>query len=118
VIPLNIAEQHFARPADERAFIALPCAGAGVARGDCIEDDGESEAWRDGVHGRWRVVIESDARSLCIAIERHGAMPRVQNEVRVSVPASDTRVATCATGELAGERIADGWRHITLRLAD
>ena len=118
VIPLNIAEQHFARPADERAFIALPCAGVGVARGDCIEDDGESEAWRDGVHGRWRVVIESDARSLRIAIERHGAMPRVQNEVRVSVPASDTRVATCATGELAGERIADGWRHITLRLAD
>ncbi|SPB16734.1 glycoside hydrolase [Caballeronia novacaledonica] len=117
VIPLNIAEQHFARPADERAFIALPCAGAGVARGECIEDDGHSEAWRDGVQGKWRIVIESDARCLRIAIERDGQMPRVQNEVRVSVPAADARSVTCTTGELTGERIADGWRHLTLRLA-
>ncbi|BCQ29390.1 DUF4968 domain-containing protein (plasmid) [Caballeronia sp. NK8] len=116
VIALNIAEQHFARPADERAFIALPCAGVGIARGECIEDDGESEAWRDGVQGRWGVVIESDAQHLRIAIEWHGEMPRAQNEVRVSVPATDTRSVTCATGELTSERIADGWRHFTVRL--
>ncbi|KXV16869.1 alpha-glucosidase [Caballeronia megalochromosomata] len=116
VIALNIAEQHFARPADERAFIALPCAGVGIARGECIEDDGDSEAWRDGMQGRWSVVIESDAQRLRIAIEWHGEMPRVQNHVRVSVPATDTRSVICATGELTGERIADGWRHLTVRL--
>lgn len=117
VIPLNIVEQHFARPADERAFIALPFAGVGIAEGECIEDDGDSEAWRDGVQGRWRVVIESDGRSLRIAVERHGRMPCVQDEVRVSVPASDTRSVVCAAGELSADRIADGWRHLTLRLA-
>ncbi|SAK77064.1 alpha-glucosidase [Caballeronia pedi] len=115
-IALNIAKQHFARPADERAFIALPCAGVGVARGECIEDDGDSEAWRDGVQSRWVVVIESDAQCLRIAIEWHGEMPRVQNEVRVSVPATDTRSVICVTGELTDERTADGWRHLTVRL--
>ncbi|SAK58937.1 alpha-glucosidase [Caballeronia fortuita] len=117
VIALNIAEQHFARPADERAFIALPYAGAGIARGECVEDDGDSEAWRDGMQGRWSVVIGSDARSLRIAVDYRGQMPRVQDRVRVSVPASDTRRVICATGESIGEYIADGWRHITLRLA-
>ncbi|SAK66324.1 alpha-glucosidase [Caballeronia temeraria] len=117
VIPLNIAEQHFARPADERAFIALPCAGVGVARGECIEDDGESEAWRGGAQGRWNVVIESDAQSLRITIERHGAMPRLQDDVCVSVPASDMRHAICTTGNLIDDLVIDGWRHITLRLA-
>jgi len=53
---------------------------------------------------------------LRIAIEWHGEMPRAQNEVRVSVPATDTRSVTCATGELTSERIADGWRHFTVRL--
>jgi hypothetical protein len=33
VTPLNIAGQHFGRPADERAFIALPYAGTGTAQG-------------------------------------------------------------------------------------
>ncbi|SAK80185.1 alpha-glucosidase [Caballeronia hypogeia] len=116
VIALNIAEQHFAQPADERAFIALPCAGAGVAKGECVEDDGESEAWRHGAQGRWRVVIESDAQSLLIAIHRDEPIPHAQNDVRISVPASDTRRAVCATGELVAERIADGWRHLTLRM--
>jgi alpha-glucosidase len=113
VIPLNIAEQHFARPADERAFIALPCAGAGVARGECIEDDGET----NGAQGRWRVSIESDTKTLRVSIEQHGTMPRAQRDVRVSVPASDARAVTCVHGELIGEQNAGGWRHLTLRLA-
>ena len=70
VIPLNVAEQHFGRPADERAFIVVPFAGAGIARGGCVEDDGESEAWRNGAQGRWNVMlIEATRTALRISID-------------------------------------------------
>ena len=42
VVPLNVAEQHFARPAERRAFIVVPQEGTGVTTAECIDDDGES----------------------------------------------------------------------------
>jgi alpha-glucosidase len=116
VIPLNIAEQHFARLADERAFVALPRAVAGTAYGECVEDDGETEAWRTGAQGRWIVAIESDAGTLRIDVRREGVMPRRQDRVRVSIPASDGRAVSCIHGSLIDSQVADGWRHLTLQL--
>ena len=117
VMPLNVAEQHFARPADERAFIALPFEGAGTAQGGCVEDDGETQAWRDGAQGHWKVAIASDATTLRIAIDREGQMPFEQHDVRLSVPSSETRVAICTNGEVISDSIVNGWRRLTLRLA-
>jgi len=116
VIPLNVAEQHFGRPADTRAFIALPFASVGTACGACVEDDGESEAWRNGEQGRWRVTIDSDTDALRVSIAREGHMPRAQTEVQVLVPASETRAATCTSGALVADETAGGWRHLTVRL--
>jgi alpha-glucosidase len=117
VVPLNVAEQHFAQPADERAFIALPFEGTGTARGGCVEDDGETEAWRDGMQGRWNVAVASDATTLRITIDREGQMPFVQHEVQLSVPASEARAAICTNGEVTGDVVLNGWRRLTLRLA-
>ncbi|MBN3764965.1 glycoside hydrolase family 31 protein [Burkholderia sp. Ac-20365] len=117
VVPLNIAEQHFAQPADTRGFIALPVKGAGTAQGGCVEDDGETEAWRDGAQGRWEIAIASDATTLRIAIERKGQMPVEQTEVQLSVPASETRAVHCTSGDLTGDAIENGWRRLTVRLA-
>ncbi|MDR6382868.1 glycoside hydrolase family 31 protein [Paraburkholderia caribensis] len=117
VMPLNVAEQHFARPADERAFIALPFEGAGTAQGGCVEDDGETQAWRDGAQGHWKVAIASDATTLRIAIDREGQMPFEQHDVQLSVPSSETRVAICTNGEVISDSIVNGWRRLTLRLA-
>jgi alpha-glucosidase len=125
VIPLNIAEQHFARPADERAFMVVPMAGAGVAQGGCIEDDGVSEAWRDGAQGRWQVAIASDAATLRLSVACEGRMPRMPSCVQILIPASETRTVVCASGELnselnheaINEAIENGWRRLTLRLA-
>ncbi|OAJ62015.1 alpha-glucosidase [Paraburkholderia ginsengiterrae] len=116
VIPLNIAEQHFGRPADERAFIAVPPAGVGIARGSCVEDDGESEAWRTGAQGRWNVTIESDASALRISVEREGWMPQPRAEVSILVPMDDARTAVCVGGRLVAEHSADGWRRLTISL--
>jgi alpha-glucosidase len=117
VIALNTAEQHFGQSADERAFIAVPYLGAGTANGGSIEDDGESEAWRSGAQGRWNVTIASDAATLRVAIEREGAMPHTQNEVRLFVPAHETRPVTCTRGTLLNDESADGWRCLTISLA-
>jgi alpha-glucosidase len=117
VIPLNIAEQHFGRPADERAFIAVPPAGAGIARGGCVEDDGESEAWRTGAQGRWNVTITGDASTLRISIVRDGWVQQPQQEVRLFVPANEVRTAVCVDGTLVADHTVDGWRSLTISIA-
>lgn len=119
VIPLNVAEQHFGHAADERAFIAVPPAGAGIARGGCIEDDGETEAWRDGAQGRWHVTLTGDANTLQVAIEREGWMPQAQSQVRLLVPMSEARAIVCATSThatLVADQTADGWRCVTISI--
>ncbi|MFM0130426.1 glycoside hydrolase family 31 protein [Paraburkholderia sediminicola] len=116
VIPLNIAEQHFGRPADERAFIAVPHAGAGIARGSCVEDDGESEAWRTGAQGRWHVTITSDANTLRISVVREGWVQQPQQEVRLLVPKDEARAAVCIDGTLVADHTADGWRCLTIAI--
>ncbi|RDJ98950.1 TIM-barrel domain-containing protein [Paraburkholderia lacunae] len=116
VIPLNVAEQHFSRPADERAFIAVPFAGADTARGGCVEDDGESEAWRTGAQGRWNVTITSDASTLRISVEREGWTQQPQPEIRILVPADEVRQAVCDGRALLADHTADGWRCLTISM--
>ena len=43
VLPLNLAEQHFAQPADERGFAIFPALGCDEFSDEFFEDDGESE---------------------------------------------------------------------------
>jgi alpha-glucosidase len=119
VVPLNIAEQHFGHPADERAFLAVPHAGAGTTRGGCVEDDGESEAWHTGAQGRWNVVLTGDAHTLRISVEREGWMPQPQPQPQVSifVPRHELRAIVCAGGALAGDHLSGGWRCLTINLA-
>lgn len=117
VIPLNVAQQHFGRPADERAFIAVPHNGTGIARGGCVEDDGESEAWRTGAQGRWDVTITGNASTLRISVVREGWTQQPQPEVRILVPATETRAAECVSGSVVDDRTTDGWRCLTIAIA-
>jgi alpha-glucosidase len=116
VVALNVAEQHFARPADERAFIVAPFVRAGIARGGSIEDDGETEAWRNGDQGRWNVTVESDATSLLVTVCAEGRMPTPQAQVQLLLPATETRPIRCSGCVLSGERTAAGWRRLDLRI--
>jgi alpha-glucosidase len=116
VIPLNVAEQHFGRPADERAFLAVPFVGAGTAQGGSIEDDGETEAWRNGEQGRWNVTLTGDDNTLRVTLERPQWMPHAQPQVRVFVPMHETRAVICTNGTLAADHTADGWRCLTISL--
>lgn len=71
VIAMNVAEQHFARPADERAFIVVPFAAEGVARGGCVEDDGEREAWRTGEQFSLEQTYSLSARTCIYFLEAY-----------------------------------------------
>ena len=116
VVALNVAQQHFGRPADERAFLVVPHAGTGITRGGCVEDDGESEAWRNGEQGRWNVTLTGDADTLRISVEREGWKQQSQPQVRVFVPMHEVRTVVCVDGTLAADHTADGWRCLTISL--
>jgi alpha-glucosidase len=71
-IPLNVAEQHFAKPADERAFCLFPHPQEGEFQAECFEDDGETDAYREGKYWTWKLQVSATASELGIKVERQG----------------------------------------------
>jgi alpha-glucosidase len=117
VIALNVAEQHFGQRADRRAFMVVPVAGVGEAIGGCVEDDGESEAWRDGSYGRWEIRAASDAHSVTLSVTYEGAMHEEPPEsVEIHLPASETRQVLAPRARIVRRATAGGWLQLTLQL--
>ncbi|HXZ09679.1 MAG TPA: TIM-barrel domain-containing protein, partial [Paraburkholderia sp.] len=113
VVPLNTAEQHFARAADQRGFIVIPRQDDGIAEGECIEDDGESEAWRIGEYGCWKVRAQGDAATVAVSVEWQGKTPRPVGPIEIHVPASEGRAVTATNGTLTGGTRTGGWVQFT-----
>ncbi|MGV2291979.1 glycoside hydrolase family 31 protein [Trinickia sp. YCB016] len=116
VIPLNVAEQHFDQRGDRRAFIVVPSRGDARVLGRCVEDDGESEAWRRGEFGEWLVSAQGEADMLSIAVERAGSMPHAQSTVEVFVPAGELRRVVVKAGRVVGDEQTGGWRKLVIDL--
>lgn len=115
-IPLNLAEQHFARPADERGFAVFPPKAAGEFSDEFFEDDGESEGYRSGQYGLWQIGVNADAASLDIAITRAGACPPAANEITLLLPRQETRALRTGTAKVLADRITPDWREVRLSL--
>jgi alpha-glucosidase len=90
IIPLNIAEQRFAKPAYTLALRLFPPA-AGVIAADIFEDDGETEAYRGGAYRLWRVGGTCDASSIRLSLAREGAFAPSGKTLRLLLPLNDTR---------------------------
>jgi alpha-glucosidase len=88
-IPLNVAGQHFGRPADARAFLLFPYAGEGEFTAECFEDDGESTLAPHS-HGFWRLRIVCTPTRIVCHIERSGGRPP-DGQVSVLLQPSETR---------------------------
>jgi alpha-glucosidase len=116
VVPLNVAEQHFARPAERRGFMVAPHRGTGIAQGECFEDDGESEAWRAGDYGCWNVSVASDTATLNVSVDWTGARRRPFDSVEVCIPASDTRRVVAVNATIRDETQTAGWTRLVLDL--
>jgi alpha-glucosidase len=111
-IPLNIATQSFGHRADERAF-AVFAPSEGRFEASCFEDDGETEAWRDGGFGEWRVAIEASPEGLVAHAQATGPSPPVGALALLLRPA-DPRPVFARDGQRLSERLDRGWRRVDL----
>ena len=107
-IPLNVAEQHFDRRADARAFAAFPPA-RGTVEAVCYEDDGESEAWRRGAHGFWTLKIDCADR-LILRCGKKGPLPPASKTLAIVFRTCEKRPLEIVGGKLVSDKIAGNWR--------
>ncbi|MDR3440993.1 glycoside hydrolase family 31 protein [Telmatospirillum sp.] len=114
VIPLNLAEQHFNRPADRRGFALFPDAGSFTTT--VFDDDGDGLAYRDGNYGQWEITLSSSPTDLTIDIAAGGRCPPKDRQITVLLPRQDIRTVRLARGSVANDRQKDGWREIVVDL--
>jgi len=115
-IPLNIAEQSFDRRADARAFaVFAPLEGRFEAA--CYEDDGESEAWRDGAFGHWELVVEAAPETLSLDVRATGSRPPAGPLALLFRP-NEGRAVSVRAGQVLADRLEGGWRRVDVQLKD
>jgi alpha-glucosidase len=103
-IPVNLAEQHFAKPAHELGFLVFPSTGAGLFETTAFEDDGQSFAYKSGDFGEWKVRIETTAKAVLVGITPSGKC-QPQATVRVILPTSEKREVRVMSGSIPIEVI-------------
>lgn len=114
ILPLNLAEQHFAEPADERGFAVFPCRGEGAMDDRFFEDDGESLVDPNGTHGEWRVTINATASELQVQVAPLGTVAIPAAGVKLLFPRQESRVVRAAAGCIVTDAIGDQWREVTV----
>ncbi len=119
VVPLNVADQHFAAPADQRGFLITPPQGTAEIEGRCVEDDGVSEAWRDGMTAYWRVLVSGDTSRLRLQITHSGPLPATLDaaQVQIFLPADETRAIEIVAGQLLASETEAGWQRLSIGLS-
>jgi alpha-glucosidase len=117
-IPMNFGSIRFGHVEDLRGFQVFPLRGAGDFEATCFEDDGLSQACRDGAYGQWRLRVRCTLSGLHLALSREGQRPPVQDRMVLRLPRSDGRTLGF-TGAVLEEDAAEGdWRRLTLKLVD
>ena len=111
-IPLNIADQGFARRADSRAF-ALFAPREGRVSAASYEDDGESEGFRHGRFGHWRLEADATPGRIVLAAHAEGDMPP-SGPLHLLLRPADERPLFLADGTPLQTGIEDGWRRIEI----
>ncbi len=115
-IPLNLAVQHFARPADERGFAVFPHRGEGRFSDAFFEDDGESEGYRQGRFGQWEISVETTQKTMSIGLKATGNHPPEAARVTILLPAQEGRTVNLSSGRILADTIQDGARTIVVAL--
>lgn len=116
VLPLNLAEQHFGERADRPGFAIFPPAGSGRVDDEFFDDDGESEAYRSGRFGRWRLAVAADQGRLAIAVDATGERPPAAREVTLLLRRQETRAIHVEPARVRSDTVRGDWREVELEL--
>jgi alpha-glucosidase len=111
IVAMNVAPQHFGKRADQRGFAVFPL-HVGAWEQDVFEDDGESEAYRDGAHRLWRFSVSCDAKTVALRLAAEGDFPGAPKTVELLFPAGERRRLDIPGGQ--ERRLANGRRQVTL----
>ncbi len=91
-LPLSSRLRHVdAQSDDKRELKLFPLKGAGEARGELFEDDGESWGYKDGnaLWVNWQMQCSADA--VHVKLDAKGDYRPAWRELRVTLPAGETR---------------------------
>jgi alpha-glucosidase len=117
IIPLNVAEQHFLKRADEPGFLIFPKKSAGTNDCDIFADDGESEAYREGEFYYWQLQIQTTSSQVLVTIKRDGKMDPGAVTVTLLFPFQEARRIDIAGGSIVADRRAGMNRQLLVHLA-
>ena len=115
-VALNLAEQHFNKPADTRGFDLFPPTGAGNFLATCYEDDGESEAFRGGHYGSWMLNVAATEREITVTLGWQGAWKRPTNTLVLRLPAQEWRRLVVHGGHVLGTSVQGSRRIVSVAL--
>jgi alpha-glucosidase len=116
-IPMNDGEIHFSQVQDLRGFQVFPFRGDGYFEATCFEDDGHSQACRDGDYGQWRLQVQCTPQTLHISVLREGMVPPQQDSLILRLPAGDQRSLSFAGATPLHDDVDADGRQLTLKLA-
>jgi alpha-glucosidase len=114
-IPLNVADQHFAKPADERGFVVFPQRNEGTFECQCFEDDGESQAYRQGNFRTWHLEVKSSPSELLIQVTQEGNVPRT-GQISFLFPRQEMRPIKLRGGSVARDGLGVANRELLVAL--
>ena len=117
VIPLNVAEQHFSRRTDQRGFYIFPQQADGKFVYECFEDDGESEAYRQGKYFTWRLEILTSSSRLSVNIKREREIHPEAGQVVLLFPRQEARQIEIAGGSVVIDRDEQMNRQLSVALS-
>jgi alpha-glucosidase len=116
VIPLNLADQHFSKRADQRGFLLFPLRGEGQFECECFEDDGVTESYRDGKYWTWRLQVSVSRSGLSVKIERSGETDPKVKETIFLLPRQEMRQIDLQGGSLLSDNSFGTHRELKVAL--
>jgi alpha-glucosidase len=100
--------------ADQRGFLLFPPA-RGEGSGESHEDDGETEAYRDGDFGCWCVAMTANTAELRVSITHPGRVSLNAGGLKLLLPEREGRSVIVAGADLLDESHGGGRRCLIVR---
>ena len=111
-IPLNVAEQHFSKAADQRGFCLFPPRTDEEFEYQCFEDDGESEGYKNGRFWTWHIRLKQTFSQLLIQMERTGSGYPDAGPVSILLPRQETRRIDLSGGSIVTDSPSGRYRQL------